>query len=106
LRAREAAHRSGCILVLKGSDTVVAEPEGAAIVSRGAPATLATAGSGDVLAGIATGLLGLKMPPFLAAAMAVWLHGRAAEGFGLGLIAEDLPDRLPMAIAKALDRKG
>jgi NAD(P)H-hydrate epimerase len=105
-RAREAARRTGCILVLKGSDTVIAGPDGGAIVSNGAPPTLATAGSGDVLAGIATGLLGLKMPPLGAAAMAVWLHAHAAEGFGLGLIAEDLPDRLPMALAKALEPKG
>jgi ADP-dependent NAD(P)H-hydrate dehydratase / NAD(P)H-hydrate epimerase len=105
-RAREAAHRTGCIIVLKGSDTVVAGPDGNAIASNGAPPTLATAGSGDVLAGIATGLLSLKMPPFAAAAMAVWLHAQAADGFGLGLIAEDLPDRLPTALAKALGQKG
>ena len=85
---------------------MIAGPDGNAIVSNGAPPTLATAGSGDVLAGIATGLLGLKMPPFAAAAMAVWLHAQAADGFGLGLIAEDLPDRLPMALAKALGQKG
>jgi NAD(P)H-hydrate epimerase len=105
-RALEAARRSGCIVVLKGSDTVIAAPDGGSIVSGGAPPTLATAGSGDVLAGIITGLLALRLPPFLAAAMGVWLHAQAAEGFGPGLIAEDLPDRLPMALAKALDKKG
>jgi NAD(P)H-hydrate epimerase len=105
-RAREAARRLGCTVVLKGSDTVVAAPDGMAIVSAGAPSTLATAGSGDVLAGIVTGLLGLRMPPLQAGAMAVWLHARAAEGFGLGLIAEDLPDRLPGALAKTLAQKG
>jgi NAD(P)H-hydrate epimerase len=105
-RALEAARRTDCALVLKGPDTVVAAPDGASIVAAGAPPTLATAGSGDVLAGIITGLLGLKMPPFQAAAMGVWLHGQAAEGFGLGLIAEDLPDRLPAALAKALAQKG
>jgi NAD(P)H-hydrate epimerase len=105
-RAREAARRSGCTIVLKGSDTVVAAPDGRSIVSAGAPATLATAGSGDVLAGVIAGLLGLHLPPFLAAAMGVWLHARAAEGVGLGLIAEDLPDRLPLALAKALAQKG
>jgi hydroxyethylthiazole kinase-like uncharacterized protein yjeF len=101
-RAMEAAQRTGCTIVLKGSDTVVAAPDGGCIVAGGASPTLATAGSGDVLAGIITGLLGLQMPPFQAAAMAVWLHGQAADGFGFGLIAEDLPDRLPAALAKAL----
>jgi NAD(P)H-hydrate epimerase len=105
-RAVAAAQRTGCTIVLKGSDTVVAAPDGRVIVADGAPATLATAGSGDVLAGIVAGLLGLGMPPFLAAAMAVWLHGRAAEGVGLGLIAEDLPDRVPLALGKALAEKG
>jgi ADP-dependent NAD(P)H-hydrate dehydratase / NAD(P)H-hydrate epimerase len=101
-RALEAARRTGCTIVLKGFDTVVAAPNGRSVVAAGAPPTLATAGSGDVLAGAITGLLGLQMPPFQAAAMGVWLHGQAAEGFGLGLIAEDLPDRLPGALAKAL----
>ena len=105
-RARDAARRTGCTIVLKGSDTVVAAPDGGSVVAAGAPPTLATAGSGDVLAGAITGLLGLQMPPFQAAAMGVWLHGQAAEGFGLGLIAEDLPDRLPVALVKALAQKG
>ena len=105
-RALEAARRSGCVIVLKGADTVVAAPDGDCIASDGAPPTLATAGSGDVLAGVITGLLGLQMSPFLAAAMGVWLHAHAAEGVGLGLVAEDLPPRLPGALTKALDRKG
>jgi NAD(P)H-hydrate epimerase len=105
-RALEAARRTGCTIVLKGSDTVIAGPEGDSIVSDGAPPTLATAGSGDVLAGVIAGLLGLHLPPFQAAAMGVWLHARAADGVGLGLIAEDLPDRLPTALAKALAQKG
>jgi len=105
-RALEAARRTGCVVVLKGADTVIAEPGGGSIVSGGAPPTLATAGSGDVLAGTIAGLLALRLPLFLGAAMGVWLHAQAAEGFGIGLIAEDLPDRLPMALAKALGLKG
>ncbi|MGH6891367.1 MAG: NAD(P)H-hydrate dehydratase [Dongiaceae bacterium] len=104
-RALAAAERTGCTIVLKGADTVVAAPDGASIVSDGAAPTLATAGSGDVLAGIVAGLLGLHLPPFLAAAMGVWLHARAADGVGLGLIPEDLPDRLPLALAKGLGQK-
>jgi NAD(P)H-hydrate epimerase len=101
-RARTAAARSGCTIVLKGADTVIAAPDGQAILAELAPATLATAGSGDVLAGAVTGLLALGLPPLLAAGMAVWLHAQAARGFGLGLIAEDLPDRLPRALAMGL----
>jgi NAD(P)H-hydrate epimerase len=101
-RARAAAARSGCTIVLKGADTVIAGPDGRAVLSELAPATLATAGSGDVLAGAVTGLLGLGLAPVPAAAMAVWLHAEAARGFGLGLIAEDLPERLPRALAAGL----
>lgn len=100
-RARRAAVRSGAIVVLKGADSVIASPEGLAAINATGSAALATAGSGDVLGGLIGGLLAQGMPAFEAACAAVWLHGRAGEEAGAGLIADDLPDIVPRLLAEA-----
>ncbi|MEM8879605.1 MAG: NAD(P)H-hydrate dehydratase [Pseudomonadota bacterium] len=102
-----AAIRAGAVVLLKGPDTVIASPDGrasvhAATYDRAAP-WLATAGSGDVLAGLIAGLLARGLDPHTAAASAAWLHVEAARQFGPGLIAEDLPDLMPVVISNLAD---
>lgn len=99
-RARAAAKASGAVVLLKGADSVVASPDGRAAIAPPAPHWLATAGTGDALAGIAGAMRARGLPAFEAACAAAWLHSAAARAAGPGLIADDLARHLPMALAQ------
>jgi NAD(P)H-hydrate epimerase len=97
-RALAAARQIGAHVVLKGAQTIIAGPDGRLVINQHDSPHLATAGSGDVLAGMITGLLAQGLEPLLAASAAVWMHGEAARRFGPGLVASDLPGLLPSVL--------
>lgn len=105
-QARAAAKLAGAVVLLKGPDTVVASPDGRAAIAANAPPWLATAGSGDVLAGMIGAMLAQQVPAFEAACIGTWMHGEAGQEAGPGLIAEDLPEVLPAVLRRLFDGFG
>ena len=101
-RACAAAKISGSVIVFKGPDTVIACPDGRARVAQSGPGWLATAGTGDVLAGIVAALLASGRTPYDSASAAVWLHAEAARLAGPALIADEIPFHIPAAVAACL----
>lgn len=99
-RARAAAVKSKCVVVLKGTGSLIAAPDGRIMLNTNAPPSLATAGTGDVLAGMITGLLAQGMPGFEAACAAVWIHGECARIVGPGLVASDLCGKIPQVLGE------
>lgn len=101
---RQVAQQAGCTILIKGSDTVIASPDGTVVVQTNAPPFLATAGSGDVLAGIVAGLFAQTQDPFFSASAGCWIHAEVANQIGFGLIAEDIPLHIPTVMEETFNQ--